>query len=213
MENNFVEPAVEPTKNTQVFDKIIEWCIYLFIFLTPLWFLPFTRDILNFHKQALMVILITVALIAWLSKLLTKERVGWHKNIVVFFLLAFVIIYGISTIFSIRPYSSLMGFDNHLSRSLINVIYFFIFFLLLVNYKIEEENRSVEILKLLGLFLLSSFIVGIIGLFQMLGINIFPWSVTKTSSFNTIGSATGFGMFLATLLPTTLCLLFSVKKK
>jgi len=184
-------------------NKIIKWCIYIFVGLLPLWFLPITSNVLDFNKQFLMIGLLTIALVAWLVKLLTQEKIRWHKGLVVVLFLAFVIIYGLATIFSLRPYDSLMGLDNDLSRSLINLIYFFIFFLLLVNSKIS---------KLLTIFLASSAIVGIIGLFQILDIFIFPWNFTKAASFNTVGTITSLGIFLAILLPLVFGLLPRAKK-
>lgn len=185
-------------------NKIIKWCIYIFIALLPLWFLPITSNVLDFNKQFLMIGLLTIALVAWLVKLLTQEKVRWYKGLVVVLFLAFVIVYGLATFFSLRPYDSLMGLDNNLSRALINLIYFFIFFLLLVNYK--REN------KFLFTFLVSSAIVGIIGLFQILDIFIFPWNFTKAASFNTIGTITSLGIFLAILLPLVFGLLPRAKK-
>ncbi len=184
-------------------NKIIKWCIYIFVGLLPLWFLPITSNALDFNKQFLMIGLLTIALVAWLVKLLTQEKIRWHKGLVVVLFLAFVIVYGLATIFSLRPYDSLMGLDNNLSRSLINLIYFFIFFLLLVNSKIS---------KLLTIFLASSAIVGIIGLFQILDIFIFPWNFTKAASFNTVGTITSLGIFLAILLPLVFGLLPRAKK-
>ncbi len=107
-----------------------------------------------------------------------------------------------------------MGLDNHLSRALINVIYFFIFFLLLVNYREEgEEKRNTEIFKILTILLSSSVIVGIIGLLQIFGKFIFPWDFTKINSFNTVGTTTSLGIFLAILLPVVLSLLLSIKQR
>lgn len=204
--------AAMEQKNVLTFNKIIKWCLYIFIFLLPLWFLPFTGNIIDLNKQVLMIVLLTIALIAWLGKLLTQEKVRWHKELIILIFLGFVIICGLATIFSARPYDSFMGFDTHLNRALINVVYFFVLFLLLINYGVENrEKRNTDILKFLSVFLVSSAIVGIIGLLQILGKFIFPWDFAKVNSFNTIGSVNSLGIFLAVILPLTLGLLFSIK--
>ena len=201
-------------KSIPALDKIIKWCLYIFIFLMPLWFLPFTANILDFNKQILMIVVLTIALIAWLGNLLTQEKIKWHKGSIVLFFLTFVVICGLATIFSERAYDSLMGLDVHLSRALINVVYFFAFFLLVLNYLTEDrERRNAKILKFLTVFLVSSAIVGIIGLLQILGKFIFPWAFAETNSFNTIGTITSLGIFLAVVLPLTLSLLFSAKQQ
>ena len=196
---NLISIKFKPKGNDLILNKIIKWCIYILIALMPLWFLPITQNALDLSKQVLMVALLTIALIAWLGKLLTQEKVRWYKGLIIVFFLVFVIVYGLATFFSPRPYDSLMGLDNHLSRALINVIYFFIFFILLVNYREneEKEEKNVELFKFLTIFLISSAIVGVIGLIQILG---------KFISFNTIGTVISLGIFLAILLP----LLFSL---
>lgn len=200
------------SKNILALNKIIRWCIYLLVFLMPLWFLPFTNEVLNFNKQVLMVGLLTIALIAWLGELITKDKIRWYKGLPILVFLGFVVIYGLSTIFSLRPYSSLMGLDTHLSRALINIIYFFVFFLLIVNYRNEEkEKRNAEILRFLTIFLASATIAGIIGLLQILKINILPWAFAKLTSFNTIGTVSSLGIFLAVLLPVAFSFLFGIK--
>ena len=204
-------------KNVVTLNKIIKWCIYIFVVLLPLWFLPITSNILGLNKQVLMIGVLTVALIAWLGKLLTQEEVRWYKGLVVVLFLVFVVVYGLATVLSLRPYDSLMGFDTHLSRALINVIYFFIFFLILVNYREEEgepkAEKNIGILKLLTVFLVSSAIVGVVGLLQIFGKFIFPWDFTKATSFNTIGTVTSLGIFFAVLLPLVLSLLLGLKQK
>ncbi len=197
-------------KNVIILDKIIKWCIYVFIALLPLWFLPLTRNVLELNKQVLMIALLTIALIAWLGKLLTQEKIEWHKGLIVLVFLAFVVVYGLATFFSLRPYDSLVGFDTHLSRAFINVIYFFVFFLILINHRKENRpqgEKNIKVFKLLFIFLVSSGIVGIVGLLQILGKFILPWDFTKTSSFNTIGTLSSLGIFLAALLPLVLSLL------
>lgn len=214
IKENFIPNFIRESKNVPTFNKIIKWCLYIFTFLLPLWFLPFTGNVLDLNKQVLMIVLLTIALIAWLGKLMAQEKVRWYKGLVVFFFLAFVLIYGLATIFSVRPYDSLMGFDPHLARVFINVVYFFVFFLLLVNYTAEDrKKRSVEVLKFLTAFLISSAIVGIIGLLQIFGKFILPWDFTKVNSFNTIGSMTSLGIFLAVVLTLALGLLFSLKQR
>ena len=200
-------------KSIPAFNKIIKGCIYAFVFLLPLWFLPFTTNILDFNKQILMIVVLTIALIAWLGNLLTQEKIKWHKGLVVLFFLTLLVVYGLATFFSERPYDSLMGFDTHLSRALINIVYFFVFFLIVLNCLTENrEKRNATILKFLTVFLVSSVIAGVISLFQILGKFIFPWAFAETNSFNTIGTITSLGIFLAVVLPLALSLLFSAKQ-
>jgi len=198
-------------KNTLFLDKIINWCFYILVALFPLWFLPLTSDVLNLNKQLLLAILTTIAFVAWLGKLLTQDNIKWYKGLLVILFLVFFAIYGLSTALSIRPYDSLMGFDTHLSRSFINLIYFFALFVLFVNYKETKKEKYSEIFKLLIIFLVSSALVVIIGLLHIFKAYILPWEFTKAISFNTIGSLTSLGMYAVILIPTILGLFFAFR--
>lgn len=196
------------------FDNIIRTCVFILLFLLPLWFLPITDNALGLSKQLLLGILTGIVLIAWLGKLISQEGIKWYKGLVFYFFLAFVLIYGIATIFSVRPYTSLVGLDVHLSRSFINIIYFFIFFVVLVNYLAEKSSHlKTEIIRFLTIFLASSFLVSIISLFQIFGLYIFPWGFTKINSFNPIGTITALGLYLVLIMTLALGLLFSLRSK
>lgn len=202
-------------KNTTIFNEIIKWCLYVLVALLPLWFLPFARNVLGLNKQVLMIGLLTIALIAWLGKLLTQDKTRWYKGRIVVFFLAFILIYGLATAFSLRPHDSLMGFDAHSDRAFINIIYFFILFILLINYYNEEneKGKNIEIFKLLTILLTSSLIVGLFGFLQILGKFIFSWNFAKVTSFNTVGTPTSLGIYLIVLLPLILSLLLGTKQE
>ncbi len=52
-----LEPEIETVKEGEfesrksVFNNIIKWCIYIFVALMPLWFLPYTANILDFNNS------------------------------------------------------------------------------------------------------------------------------------------------------------------
>lgn len=198
-------------KNTLFLDKIINWCLYALVALFPLWFLPFTSNVLNLNKQLLLAVLTTIAFVAWLGKLLTQDTIKWYKGLLIILFSVFFVVYGLSTALSIRPYDSLMGFDNHLSRAFVNLIYFFALFVLFVNYKETKKEKYSEIFKLIIIFLASSIIVIILGILHIFKAYILPWDFTKTISFNTIGSLTSLGMYAAILIPMALGLLFAFR--
>ncbi len=195
-------------KNILILDKIVRACIYLLVFLMPLWFLPITVDIIAFNKQVLMVFLIVIALILWLAKLLSQGEFSWKDNKLNWMILAFLVIYILATIFSLRPYNSLMGFATHLGGSLINILSFAALYILILN----SFKGFKGIFSLIFTFLISSAVASIFGLLQIWGKFIFPWNFAKLSSFNTIGNVNALGIFSAIILSLSLTLLFSIKK-
>jgi len=201
--------STSKSKNILIFNKIIKGCIYLLIFLIPLWFLPITSNIIDFNKQALMIFFVILAFILWIAKLLSKGEFSWKENKLNWTILAFLIVYILATIFSLRPYSSLMGFATHLSGSLINVLGFIALYILILN----NFKGLKEIFKLVFTLLISSAIVSIFGLLQVWGKFILPWDFSKLTSFNTIGAVNTLGIFSAVILILALTLFSIVKRK
>jgi len=189
-------------------DKIIQRFIYVLIFLLPFWFLPVTINAVEFNKQALMIVLVVITLILWLIKILNQGEVRWKSSILNIFLGIFLVIYVLATIFSLRPYGSLIGWSTHLSGSLVNILCFLTLYLLIINNFKELKDTF----GLLFVFLVSSAIVSLVGLIQIWGGFIFPWDFTKVSSFNTVGTVNTLGIFSATILTLVTALLFVIKK-
>ena len=192
-----------------ILDETIRKIVYLLVILIPLWFLPITINAVELNKQVLTVLLTVVGLILWSTKVFNRGELRWKSNILNIAVGVFILVYILSTIFSIRPYGSLMGWADHLGGSLINVLCFVALYFLIVN----NFKGSKETFGLLFAFLISSAIATVIGLIQLWGGFILPWNFTKIVSFNTIGSINTLGIFSATILTLVVALLFVVKTK
>ena len=190
-------------------DEAIKKIIYILVVLIPIWFLPITINAVEFNKQALMVLLVVVALILWFVKILNCGEIRWKSTILNIVLGVFALICILSTIFSIRPYGSLVGWADHLNGSLINILCFVaLYFLIANNFKGLKEPFN-----MLFLFLISAAIVSVIGFLQIWGGFILPWDITKAVSFNTLGSVNMLGIFSAVVMTLISALLFVVKRK
>jgi len=192
-----------------IIDEAIKKIIYALVILIPIWFLPITSNAVEFNKQVLMVLLIIVALILWFVKILNRGEIRWRSNILNIVLGAFALIFILSTVFSIRPYGSLVGWATHLKGSLINVLCFIaLYFLIVNNFKGIKEAFG-----LLFSFLVSAAIVTVIGFLQIWSGFILPWGITKSVSFNTLGSVNSLGIFSAVVMTLITAILFVIKNK
>jgi len=197
---------IGPERN--ILDETIRKIVYVLVFLIPLWFLPSTINAVEFNKQALTVLLIVVALILWLIKILNQGEIRWRGGLLNILIAVFALVCILSTIFSIRPYGSLVGWTDHLSGSLINILCFIIFwFLILNNFRGPKDAFG-----LLFAFLISSALASVVGLLQLWGGFIFPWDFAKVTSFNTIGSINALGIFSVITTVISASLLFVVKR-
>lgn len=189
-------------KAARVWEKIARLSLYLLVFLLPLWFLPWTVNVLDFNKQTLLIILVFLSLFSWLLKSLIEGKISLNLNIFNLALLVFLLMLGLSTLFSDWPYGSFWGWPLPVAPSFLTIFGFLLFYFLIVN--IFEKK---EISGLLLIFVSSSFLVAALGIFQIFGKFILPFDFSKISSFNTIGTVNSLGIFLAALLPLVVSLI------
>jgi len=197
-------------------DKVSKWSIYLLIFLLPIFFLPwnanFLDSILDFNKQALLLVLVLVSLVSWLLKSLSEGKIRLNLSILNVPVLLYVLVMAISTGFSSWQYGSFWGWPLNIASSFLTLLGFAIFYFLITNIfspaSKAEENKLEE--KKSGLFtalFLSVFLTIVLAGLQFFGQFFLPFAFAKSVSFNTIGAPSALAIFMAILLP--LVLIFS----
>ena len=189
-------------------ERVSKIALYILIFLMPILFLPWTANVLEFNKQALLIVAVFVASFAWIFRGLISGKINldlsWiHIPVIVLFL-----IYLVSTIFSLWPYGSFWGWPQTTSESLLSLLGLLLFYFLLIN--VFEKK---EIFYVLSFFVLSVLLATIYGILQFFGKFLIPIDFTKTNSFSTVGGMNNLGIFTASLLPLVVMALVQSKKK
>ncbi len=110
-----------PKKNSillKICDLISKYSIYALVFLLPIFFLPWTSDILDFNKQMLLLFLVFISLFAWMLKVLILRELSVNLNKTNIIVGVLFIVYLFSTIFSLLPWrrSSLSSVQLGASR-------------------------------------------------------------------------------------------------
>lgn len=177
-------------------DKITKTSIYLLVFLVPVFFMPWSSDVLDFNKQAILIFLIFIAIFSWIIKTLVSGTVTVSNNKVNITIGAVFLIYLVSSLFSIFKYGSFWGLPQPAGESFISLICFCILYFL-----VSTDFTGKEVAKSLTLLAVSALIIELYGLLQLTGFYIIPFSFAKSGGFNTVGSIGSLGLFLATLLP------------
>ena len=201
----------------EVWGKIAKATIYLLVFLAPLFFLPWTFNTLDFNKQALVGALVFIALLAWILKVLVSAKLELNLNFIIIPIVAFLLIYTISTVFSIWPYGSFWGWPLNVSAGLLTLLYFVILYFLIsnifaVSQEDKKDNAKKGIFSLLAILVFSGSLAALFGILQLFGKFIFPWDFTKVTAFNTVGTVNSLAVFLAILLPLASVLIFAAKR-
>lgn len=191
----------------EICEKISKYSIYVLVFLLPLFFLPWTANVLDFNKQLLLMVLVLVSLIAWWLRILMAGEFSFKLSLVNLALVALFLIYLLATIFSLWGYGSFWGLPLSASDSLLTLLCLAIFYLVLVNVLEKKEIfYSFLILTVSGLLAIA---FGVVQLFGKLPL---PFDFAKMASFNTIGSVNSLSLFAAVLLPLIISFIINTKK-
>ena len=181
----------------------------MLLFLIPLFFLPFSQNVLDLPKQILALVLILLSLIGWLGRAIFEESLVLRGNKLCYLSLILILFsLFVSSIFSLLPrvsfFGSSFGFtDNFLT---------FFLFIALAFLVINSFKKESEFLSFLFFFLLGGAVTGILNLFQIYGIFLLPFEFAKTVSFNTVGTTNSLALLSAVLLPISLILSFNSKR-
>ncbi len=194
---------------TKIWRKISVAGICLAVFLVPLFFLPFTANVLDFNKQTLLIILILVSLFAWLLKSLIEEKISLDLNWANLAPLVFILVVGGATLFSAYRYASFWGWPLAIPASFITSLALVLFYFLSVHLFRKPE----EVFGLILVTVASSLLIALLAVPQILGKFIFSFDFSKSASFNTIGSLNALSLFLAIVVPLAVSLLFVSRSK
>lgn len=199
--------ASKPSLVVRICDAITKFSLYLLVVLLPVFFLPWSSDALDFNKQTLLALLAFIALFAWMLKILISGNFHFNVNKVHIVVGLLLLVYIISSVFSVMQYGSLWGWPNSTSESLLSVIGLFIVYFLISNTFAKKE-----VFVSLILLAFSSLAAASFALLQIFGVYTLPFSFSHSVAFNTIGQVGALGLFLAVLLPIFMVMLITSKR-
>lgn len=193
IETNYAEPA-DPEK-AKFYNNISRWCLYASVFLMPLFFLPFTTNVLEINKLMLLLVMASIGMVAWLLGVVSSGYLAWRNNPIDKGLLILLGAFITSAIFSIDSFRSIFNFSNSVSNTLVSISALTIFYFLIVN-NAEDRGRVIRSLAMLSLVFTLLY-----GLLQIFGLHIIWLSFAKSKAFNTVGSLNALGILAAVSLP------------
>ncbi|MDD4924650.1 MAG: tetratricopeptide repeat protein [Dehalococcoidales bacterium] len=189
-----------------ILDRVIKYSLYLLTFLTPLFFLPFSFEVFEYNKQALLLLLVSLAFFAWLAKMVIYEKeIRFKRSPLDLFVLAFLGVAILSAIFSVDKTSSLYGFYGRFSNGLMGLLSLgALYFLITNNVSSKSENSNISLDGLLKIFSWSVFVavlfsyLSVFGIFAKLASLSFLPKIMALRIFNpTAASLEGLSIFLA----------------
>lgn len=197
-------------KNFFSFQNILNFKIntlsLLLIFLLPLFCLPFTVSPLFLNKQLLLSVVVFLLLILWMVRVVSSGKLVFDFGKITKALILFLIIIGISTIFSVSRSQSFVVADNpdtFLNILLCSLVYFLTSSLLGKELSTKSSskkatNPKIGSLKFISAFLASAIVLSIVFLIQAISRKIiFPLFLSRNLIFNTVGTTEALGLFFA----------------
>jgi tetratricopeptide (TPR) repeat protein len=166
----------------------------IFIFFTPLFFLPVTIEPFETNKQTLLLVFTCTAALCWLVSMLLSGRAtlrhGWMNILPWLLVLAFLI----PAFFSIAPYLSWIGAHRSEYTSVLTVIALAVLFYLLGNTMNDRvDHRRVHLVMLV-----SAAVASMLALLEIFGVRIIS-TLAPSVALNSVGTLSSFATFLIVL--------------
>jgi len=183
--------------STKSLDVIIGGAIFLIFFLVPIFFTGKAAQGFGFEKMVLFYFLVLIGVVAWVTKGVIVGELNLIRTPLDIPILATLVMFVLSTVFSISVKDSVVGAYGSSSKGLAAMVVFVLFYYLVVN------NLTISRIKNIFWAIVSSGILLIIvSLLQLKSVFLFGFiPETKVASFNPIGSLSGLVMYLMMILP------------
>ncbi len=197
------------TRFSLILHKISSFCLYAVIFLIPLFFLPFTLDILELNKYFLFYFLVLLSLVCYFGRAIIRKVFEFRSTPLDIPLLALWVVFLLVSLLSEERYLSFFGDFGLINLSFIGFSLMLIFYFLITQLIVSMEQT----IKMLYVFLLSGglaslyFILRTFNLLKIPALNfVLPSNLAHSSSAI-------FGIFLAVVSLVALAVLALKKKK
>lgn len=184
-------------------DKMIYWALRLLVLVVPIFFLPWTNEIFEFNKQSLLLVLSVLLFVLWVAKVVFSKGTIVKKSFLNWLVLLWLVAVILSTIFSVDPITSVMGFYGRFNGSLLSTIsYVLLYFIVLNEVKTSSNAKS-----LIGWWLGGVGLAALSVIFQILGLRLFTLAAGQVDSFSLFGlSLNAVVIMFAASLPLALWL-------
>lgn len=191
--------------------KLIFILFAVLLFLVPLILWPFTSEVFEFNKMVLVYILTAAIAGTWLSNCITEKKFLFRRTILDVPLLIFIGSQFFSTILSIDPLTSALGYYSRFNGGLVSTLCYS-----LLYWAFVSNFEKKDVLNLINYSLLpSAGLVALYGVAEHFGIDKSIWvQDVQSRVFSTLGQPNWLAAWLVALLPLTWTFIFrsSIKK-
>lgn len=166
-------------------------------FLVPLVLWPYTSEVFEFNKIVLVYIFTTLITGTWVIRMITENKIILRRTILDTPLLVFLLSQLISTLFSIDPSTSWLGYYSRFNGGMYSLFCYAILY-----WGFVSNIDSKQTIKTLYWMLISAVLVSIYGILEHFGIDKSVWvQDVQSRVFSTLGQPNWLAAYLVALLP------------
>jgi O-antigen ligase len=189
--------------------KLISVLFSVLLFFVPLVLWPGTSEVFEFNKMVLTYGLTALIVGAWVVRSVYERKIIFRRTILDIPLLVFIGSQLISTILSIDPLTSFLGYYSRFNGGLLSTICYSLLYWAFVS-NLDEKSA----LNSLRVTLISAGIVSFYGVLEHFGIDKNLWvQDVQSRVFSTLGQPNWLAAWLVALIPITWALLLKEKVK
>ncbi|KKQ92508.1 MAG: hypothetical protein UT58_C0008G0009 [Microgenomates group bacterium GW2011_GWC1_39_7b] len=179
--------------------KIIFILFAILFFFVPLVLWPYTSEVFEFNKIVLVYIFTVLIVAAWFARTVLAQKIIFRRTILDIPLLAFLASQFSSTILSIDPSTSWLGYYSRFNGGLLSTISYSLLYWAFVS-NLDRKHALYTIYYILA----SASLASVYGVLEHFGIDKALWVQDVASRvFSTLGQPNWLAAFLVALLPIT----------
>lgn len=189
--------------------KIIFLLFALLLFFVPIVLWPFTSEVFEFNKMVLVYGLTVLICAAWGIRSIQEGKFIHSRTILDKPLLIFLGVQFISTILSIDPATSWLGYYSRFNGGFLSTIcYSLLYWAFVSNF---DEKDTIRLIKIT---LASSVIVSLYGVLEHFGIDKQYWvQDVQSRVFSSLGQPNWLAAWIVALMPVTWAFILKEKSK
>lgn len=189
--------------------KIIGMLYQSLFFIVPLILFPSTSELFEFNKMIVVYLLTTLIAAAWVIRCVLEKKVFFRKTPLDIPILIFLGSQIVSTLISIDPRTSLLGYYSRFNGGLISLVcYFTLYWGFVSNF----EKKDVPVM--FRSILIATFLSSLYGIMEHFGIDKDVWiQDVQNRIFSSFGQPNWMAAWLAAVIPISLVLFIKTQNK
>lgn len=221
---------MQSTRTTGIFDTLIKYSFYLLFVLVPLLLTPWNYELFEYNKMMAVYALTIIIVSSWIAKMASEKQLFIRRTVLDIPILLFVGSQLVSTVFSIDPHVSWLGYYSRFNGGMWSVLSYAALYFAFTTHaelfvphpeaakttkskKPQEVATQTPIPPMVIAGLTSASVVAFYGVLERMGIDKDIWvQDVQNRVFSTLGQPNWLAAYIVALLPMSFTLVLTHKK-